>query len=272
MQEREIGGTTSGAKSPAKGFALITGASAGLGKSFAWQLAEKGYNLVLVARNAGPLEFLSEEISRACGVQCICLPADLSEPSAPKSIFNSLKEKGIQIDYLVNNAGVAGPNLLEEKDWSKHTAFYQLMMLSIAEMCQLFIPEMQARGSGYVINVASMAGRIPRAGGCNYGPSKAWVIALSEELSVTVRKSGVKVCALCPGFTHTEFHERAGLTAMKNAMPKWWWYDADLVVREGLNAVEKGKRVYFSGRLYRVLDPLFRSAIFRPLFLLSDGR
>lgn len=255
-----------------KGFALVTGASAGLGKCFAWQLAEKGYNLVLVARNADPLAALAEEISRTCGVQCVCLPADLSEPSAPKAIFAAIKEKEINIDFLVNNAGVAGPNLLEEKDWSKHTQFYQLMMLSIAEMCQLFIPQMQARGFGYVINVASMAGRIPRAGGCNYGPSKAWVIALSEELAVTVRKDGVKVCALCPGFTHTEFHERAGLMSMKNAMPKWWWYDADVVVREGLNAVERGKRVYFSGRLYRLLDPLFQSAIFRPLFLLNDGR
>ena len=92
------------------------------------------------------------------------------------------------------------------------------MMLSIAELCHLFIPPMQERGFGRVINVASMAGRISRAGGCNYGPTKAWVIAMSEELALTVRKDGVNVCALCPGFTHTEFHSRAGLQDMKDGM------------------------------------------------------
>jgi short-subunit dehydrogenase len=131
---------------------------------------------------------------------------------------------------------------------------------------------MQARGFGRVINVASVAGRLPRSGGCNYGPSKAWVIALSEELAMTVAKDGVLVSALCPGFTHTEFHQRAGLMDMKNSMPGWLWYDADVVVREGLRAVERGKRVYLSGRLYRWVDPFFQSVWTRRLFTVKDGR
>lgn len=252
--------------------ALITGATAGLGKEFARQLAATGYNLVLVARTREALESTAAELTEAHGIEVHCISADLSDRAAPQAIFDELRAKGIAIDYLVNNAGIAGPNLLEAGDWSDHHDFFQLMMLSIAELCHLFVPPMQQRGFGRVINVASVAGRLARSGGCNYGPSKAWVIALSEELALSVRGDGVNVSALCPGFTHTEFHERAGLMDMKNAMPRWLWYDADVVVREGLAAAERGKPVYCSGRLYRWLDPLFQSVFTRRLFTMGDGR
>lgn len=252
--------------------ALITGASAGLGKEFAHQLAARGYNLVLVARNAERLEALSGSLASEHGIEADYIASDLSDAAAPAALFEEVQRRGLRIDYLVNNAGIAGPNLLEAGHWEEHRSFFQLMMLSIAELCHLFIPPMQARGFGRVINVASVAGRLARSGGCNYGPAKAWVIALSEELALTVEKDGVLVSALCPGFTHTEFHERAGLMEMKNSLPKWFWYDADVVVREGLQAVERGKRVYLSGRLYRLLDPLFQSVWTRRLFFRSDGR
>ncbi|MEE4661596.1 MAG: SDR family NAD(P)-dependent oxidoreductase [Halieaceae bacterium] len=253
--------------------ALITGASAGLGLEFARQLGARGYRLVLVARNPERLQAAATELDGTAGDAPIrCISADLGDPAAPAALVRQLQDEGIEIDYLVNNAGIAGPNLLEPGDWQEHRDFYQLMMLSIAELCHRLIPPMQARGFGRVINVASVAGRLARAGGCNYGPSKAWVIALSEELALTVAGDGVKVSALCPGFTHTEFHERAGLMDMKNASPSWLWYDAETVVREGLAAVERGKSVYCSGRLYRWLDPLLQSVWTRRLFSLSDGR
>jgi short-subunit dehydrogenase len=257
--------------------ALITGASAGLGREFARQLAERGFDLVLVARNPERLDLAAAELNETHGVNVETIPADLSEPGAPRAIAGEVERRGITIDYLVNNAGLAGPELLGESDWSKQQAFYQLMILSVAELCQLFIPAMQARGWGRVINVASVAGRLARAGGCNYGPAKAWVIAVSEELALTVAADGVRVCALCPGFTHTEFHERAGLIEMKNAMHRWLWYDADVVVadvvvREGLAAVERGKRIYVSGRLYRWLDPFFQSVLSRRLFTIMGGQ
>jgi short-subunit dehydrogenase len=252
--------------------ALITGASAGLGKEFARQLAAKGYNLVLVARNVERLETLSGELAAEHGIEAQYIASDLGRADAPQALFDEARRRGLHIDYLVNNAGIAGPNLLDPGDWQAHRAFYQLMMLSIAELCHLFIPPMRERGFGRVINVASMAGRAARSGGCNYGPAKAWVIALSEELALTVADDGVLVSALCPGFTHTEFHERAGLMDMKNGMPKFIWYDADVVVREGLAAVERGKKVYPSGRLYRLLDPLFQSVWTRRFFYIKDGR
>lgn len=252
--------------------ALITGASAGLGREFAYQLGRQGYRLVLVSRTRVDLERLAAELADSDGIESIVLPADLSRPEAPGEIFDQLQTLGVEVDYLVNNAGIAGPSLLRDRDWEDQQRFYQLMMLSVAHLCHLLVPPMVERGWGRVINVASVAGRIARGGDCNYGASKAWVVALSEELALTVGDAGVKVCALCPGFTHTEFHQRANLTDMKNSLPGWMWYEADTVVREGLAAVEKGKRVYMSGRLYRWLDPLFQSVLTRRFFTLSDRR
>tara|TARA_R110002074_G_scaffold20131_7_gene64050 strand:+ start:804 stop:1619 length:816 start_codon:yes stop_codon:yes gene_type:complete len=249
--------------------ALITGASAGLGEEFARQLAAQGYDLVLVARRRDRLQALAAELAQAHGCTTLVEVADLSDPAAPDALYNSLSAQGIEIDYLVNNAGIAGSDLLQDRDWADHQAFFQLMMLSVAQLCHLFIPAMRERGFGRVINVASVAGRIPRAGGCNYGPSKAYLIALSEDLAVTLQGSGVQVCALCPGYTHTDFHSTAGLQDMKDGMPGFLWYGADVVVREGLQAVERGKPVYLSGRLYRWLDPLLQSVFTRRLFRMA---
>jgi len=247
-------------------YALITGASAGLGAEFARQLAGKGHNLVLVARREDKLQALAETLTADYGVKVETIVADLSTPSAPALIAQYCDERGVEIDWLINNAGVAGPDLLLDRDWQEQQRFYQLMMTAVAELCHRLIPAMLARGYGRVINVASVAGRIPRSGGCNYGPSKAYLVSLSEELNLTTAASGVHVCALCPGFTHTDFHETAGLEAMKAGMPAWLWYTADVVVKDGIEGVERGKPVVISGRLYRYLDPLFQSVFTRRLF------
>jgi len=140
------------------------------------------------------------------------------------------------------------------------------MMISIAHLCHLYIPSMVERTAGHVINVASVAGRITSSGGCNYGPTKSYVIAMSDELGLTLRGTGVNVLALCPGFTHTDFHEVAGLGEMKAGTPNFLWYGADTVVQESLVAVDRGRRVLVSGRLYRWLDPLMQSVITRRFF------
>lgn len=246
--------------------ALVTGASAGLGAEFARQLAASGFDLILVARRADRLAALAAELGSAHGVDCEVISADLIDPAAPQALFDSVKEKGLQVDYLVNNAGIAGPDLLEDSDWQAQEEFFQLMMTSVAHLCHLFIPAMRERGWGRVINVASVAARLPRADGCNYAPSKAYVVALSESLAVTLKGTGVHVCALCPGFTHTDFHETAGLMDMKNSLPKFLWYSAETVVADGLKAAEKGKPICISGRLYRWIDPLFQSVWTRRLF------
>jgi short-subunit dehydrogenase len=139
-------------------------------------------------------------------------------------------------------------------------------------MCHEFIPGMLERGFGRVINVASVAGRMTVNGDYSYGPTKAYLIALSKGLASSCRDRGVHVMALCPGFTHTEFHESDKLTTMKKATPNFIWYDADVVIREGLAALEKGKDEYTSGRLYRFLVPILRQRWTRGLLSLLGVR
>jgi short-subunit dehydrogenase len=245
--------------------ALITGASAGLGVEFAEQLAARKIDLLLVARRKEKLEAVAADLRARHGVDVALFAADLALRDAPRAIFEWSRDAGLDVDYLVNNAGSAGPHLFEEPDWAPQAEFLELMMLSVAQMCHWFIPPMKARRFGRVVNVASVAGRISRPAGAHYGPSKAYLIALSEELALMLRGTNVNVSALCPGFTHTDFHASAGLDAMKRRMPGFIWYDADVVVREGLAAVEKGKPIQVSGRLYRWLDPFTQSVFVRPL-------
>lgn len=238
--------------------ALITGASAGLGSEFARQLAAAGHGLVLVARRAEPMEELAASLRQKHGVAVDIITADLSLPSAPADIHAETQRRGIDIDYLINNAGSEGPDLLKVRDWPKQEAYLCLMMTSVAGMCHKFIPGMIDRGFGRVLNVASVAGLLTVANDYSYGPTKAYLVALSKGLAASFRDKGIHVTALCPGFTHTDFHASERLTAMKNNMPRFAWYDADVVVREGLAALEKGRDVCTSGRLYRFLVPVFR--------------
>lgn len=253
--------------------ALITGASAGLGVEFARQLAAKGLDLLLVARREDRLKEVAGALEAEHGVRAATFGADLARRDAPAAIEGYAREQGIAVDYLINNAGSAGPHLLEEPDWEVQARFLELMMLSIAQMCHRFVPPMRERGFGRVINVSSFAGRIARPAGSNYGPSKAYGIALSEELALELRGTGVHVSALCPGFVHTDFHEVGNLAEMKRGLPGFIWYDAATVVREGLDAVERGRVIMVSGRLYRWLDPLVQSVWLRPLLkALAPGR
>jgi hypothetical protein len=247
--------------------ALITGASAGLGVEFARQLAARGFDLLLVARREERLAEVARELQQGGEVSVHTHAADLSDPAAPAAIEAFVRAQSLEVACLINNAGSAGPHLIdpEASDWAPHARYLELMMLSVAQMCHRFIPPMRERGFGRVLNISSFAGRIASAEGGNYGPSKAYVISLSEELALMLRGTGVQVCALCPGFVHTEFHEVGGLMDMKQRTPGLLWYDAQTVVREGLEAVERGRSVMISGRLYRWLDPLARSSLARRL-------
>ncbi|MDH3620716.1 MAG: SDR family NAD(P)-dependent oxidoreductase [Gammaproteobacteria bacterium] len=238
--------------------ALITGASAGLGSEFARQLAARGKDLVLVARRAEPMEHLARELREAHGVEVDVLTADMSIHGAPADLHAEARQRGFEIDFLVNNAGSEGPDLIRTRDWDIQDAYLRLMMTSVAAMCHEFMPAMIERGYGRVLNVASVAGRMTVGGDYSYGPTKAYLIALSKALASAYKSQGVHVMALCPGFTHTDFHASDKLTIMKSNTPRFAWYDADVVIREGLAALEQGKDEYTSGRLYRFLVPVLR--------------
>lgn len=239
--------------------ALITGASAGLGAEFAYQLAGLGKDLILIARREDTLQELAQSLVDEFEVEVDVIPADLSLDAATTKLFAEVQARGLEVDYLINNAGAFGPDLLDDRDWLAQQRYIELMMTSVAGMCHHFIPAMVDRGFGRVLNVASVAGHLSLAGDTSYGPYKAYLIALSKGLAATLHNSGVSVLALCPGFTHTEFHNPDELARMKRKSPAFLWYDADIVVREGLAALEKGKAVYISGRLYRYLVPVLKT-------------
>lgn len=238
--------------------ALITGASAGIGRELARQLAAAGKDLILVARREAQLQALAAELGDAHGVDIDVIQADLSDPAAPAALFEETRRRNLDVDYLVNNAGSSGPDLLSDRSWSDNSHYLQLMTTSVAAMCHFFIPPMRERGFGRVLNVASVAGLLTVSGDYSYGPTKAYLVALSKGLANALRDEGIHVTALCPGFTHTDFHASEKLTNMKRSTPGFIWYDVDVVVREGLRALEKGRAVYISGRLYRFLVPILR--------------
>lgn len=219
---------------------------------------------MLVARRADRLRALQIELTEQHGVKVQALAEDLSDPAAPAHIEAALAASGTAVDWLVNNAGSGGHDLLRHRHWPDHRDFLQLMMLSVAELCHRFLPAMAERGYGRVINVASVAGRVALPSGAAYGPSKAYVIALSEELSQSVASRGIHVSALCPGFVHTEFHDTPDLAEAKAGTPSWLWYSAEQVVRDGIAGVSRGAPIVISGRLYRWLDLLLLQGWTRP--------
>ncbi len=245
--------------------ALITGATAGLGLEFARQFAGEGHDLLLVARRESRLVEVADALRRDHAIDVAVCTGDLADRETPERIERFVAEAGLPIDYLVNNAGSAGPHLLEPTPWPDQARFLELMMMSVAQMCHRFIPPMRERGFGRVINVSSFAGRIARPAGANYGPAKAYLVALSEELALELGGSGVHVSAFCPGFVHTDFHETGGLMDMKRGLPAWIWYDAETVVKEAIEAVERGHPIQVSGRIYRWLDPFAQSVWVRAL-------
>lgn len=237
---------------------LITGASAGLGSEFARQLAAAGHNQILVARRDDRLQALADELAETCGVTVDTIKADLSNPDTPAALFEEVRHRGLHIDYLINNAGSSGPDLLSNRTWADNRQYLELMIASVAGMCHHFIPPMREKGFGRVLNVASVAGLLNLTGDYSYGPTKAYLVSMSQGLSTALAGSGVHITALCPGFTHTEFHASEKLTNMKKSTPDFIWYDADVVVREGLAALEKGRSLYISGRIYRLMIPVLR--------------
>ncbi len=238
----------------ARPVALVTGASAGLGAAFARAYAARGHDLVLTARRVDRLEALAAELAARHAVTSHVIPADLSLPGAAGVLIDAIEARGIGLDVLVNNAGYGVPGSYRSRAWTVHAAFQQVMIESVAELCWRVIPGMRERGGGRIVNVASLAGHMPgSAGHTLYGPAKAWMIRFSECLHAELAPDGILVCALCPGFTYTEFHDVNGMRPQVSRLPRALWMTAEEVVSDGLAASERGMAVYIPGRLNRLI-------------------
>lgn len=246
------------------GYALVTGASAGIGAAFARALAARGVPLILTARRADRLDALARELGSAHGVDVVCLPDDLADPQAPERLVAAITQRGLAVDWLINNAGYGVTGYLSSQPWPVHAAFLQVLVTAPTELCHRLLPGMRERGHGRIVNVASLAGHVPgSAGQTLYAGAKAYLIKLSQALMLEYGADGVHTCALCPGFTYSEFHDVTGSRALMSKLPRWMWMDADTVVAQGLAAVKRGDAVYVNGRVNRAIKTLFK--------LLPDG-
>ncbi len=239
------------------GHALITGASSGIGAALAREYARRGKPLLLVARRADRLEAMVRELGAR--VPCQAIVADLSVRAAPQAVFAEAQSRGLHVDTLVNNAGYGVPGRFLSSAWKTHADFVQVMVAAVTELTYRFLPAMEARGHGRILNVASTAALVPASAGHTlYGASKAFVIAFSESLALESRSRGVHVTALCPGMTYTEFHDVNGMRERVSRLPKSLWLGADTVARLGVDAVERGDLRCVTGGMNRLVVGMSR--------------
>lgn len=227
--------------------ALITGASAGIGLSFAHEFAEQGFDVVLVARREDKLNEIAAEIKARYGAMAYVIASDLSEADAPQAIFDTITEKGIEVDALINNAGYAIDEGFADSSWETHKRFIQVLNTSLVHLCHLFSEGMKARQYGRIINIASVAAFSPQYKGSLYGAAKSFVLDFSQAIDMELKEHNVFCTALCPGFTYSEFHEVMGTREAVNRLPKFLWMDSQTVAKEGYEAVMSGKPVYING-------------------------
>ncbi len=229
--------------------ALVTGASAGIGVEFAKQLAGRGYDLVLVARRRDRLDALAAEVSAASsGASAHVIVADLEKPEAVGAIVEATQRAGLTVDLLVNNAGFGLHGSFADADQAKMAGMISLNVNALVALTGAFVPGMVARKRGGIINLASTAAFQPLPGMAVYGATKAFVLSFSEALHEEVRRSGVRVVALCPGATATEFFGIAGEKAAVGTKRS-----VRDVVRTGLDALERNRAVAIDGLANRAL-------------------
>lgn len=236
--------------------ALVTGASSGLGVEFARQLAATGADLVLVARDAEALARIAESVERDFAVRCEVLPADLTTLDGLTAVESRISAASAPVGVLVNNAGFGLDLRFERNDIADEERHLDLHVRATMRLTHAALGAMLERGGGRIINVASVAAFMPRG---TYGAVKAWVVSFSRWAGATYAPRGVTVTAICPGFTHTNFHERMGLAPGREGVPSFMWLDAADVVRAGLRDAARGRAVSIPSLRYTLLVAMVRA-------------
>ena len=229
--------------------ALVTGATSGIGQAFCRELAERGDNLVIVARHRARLENVSDELRARHSIKVEILAADLSKRVQLRRVAERVADRDRPIDLLVNNAGFAMSKSLLNGDLADEEAMLDVLCRAVLVLSHAGALSMRDRGRGHIINVSSVAGFLPMG---TYSAAKAWCTVFTEALAQELSGSGVSATALCPGFTRTEFHERADLDMSR--MPKAMWLEADGLVRACLDDVRAGKVISVPGVQYKVIS------------------
>lgn len=247
-----------------KNTALITGASSGLGAEYARQLAANRYDLVLVARDEKSLEEIAARLRKKYGVAVEVLAADLLSEADLERVIERLdvaaaspktSTKNLPVTMLINNAGFGLPLEFDKNDVQSEVRHLRLHNEVPLRLTHAALQGMLARGSGTIINVASVAAFIPRS---TYSAVKQWLVTFSRWANAYYRDRGVRVTAVAPGFTHTNFHERMGLPPGDEGIPGWMWLSAPRVVAESLRDAERGKAVSIPSLKYKLIVALTR--------------
>lgn len=242
-----------GAPSAARPVALVTGPTAGIGLAFARQLAARGHDLVLVARDADRLAAVAADLTGAHGVAVEVLSADLSDRDDMRRVEDRLADRERPIEILVNNAGFGLKDRFLDNTADQETAMLDVLVTAVLRLTHAALGPMAERGHGGVINVSSVASFLPRG---TYSAAKAYVNRFGEWAAHEYRPRGVTVTTLCPGFVRTEFHERMGVG--RDSAPSWLWLDADELVRQTLEDFDAGKVYSIPSVRYQAITTVAR--------------
>lgn len=233
--------------------ALVTGATSGIGHAFATELAKRGHDLVIVARTTDRLETVASEIRERHGVDVDVVTADLSTDEGMQIAANALTDSARPVDLLVNNAGASLAGWFGTTDIADEDRQLDLLVRAPMHLMDAAIKTMAGRGGGQIINVASVAAFTPRGA---YSAHKAWLVNLSRWADVHYDDVNIAVQALCPGFVHTEFHQRGKMDV--SGVPRWMWLKADKVVQASLRDLARDKAVSIPSARYQMLATLAR--------------
>jgi len=236
--------------------ALITGASGGIGEALATKLAGRKYNLLLVARNAERLEKECSQLADSFGIDAQYIAADLSKPGAAEEIFAETVRRGLEIDMLINNAGIGSGGQFSELPLQSELELLQLNISSLVALTHLFLPRMQQRRSGTIINVASMAGFMPIPYMATYAASKMFVRSFTEAITEECKPYNIHVMLLIPGLTRTNFNKAAGIENRAESSYDNSTQTPGQVAEEAMKALNKGKHVIVSGKRNRLMSKL----------------
>ena len=239
--------------------ALVTGATVGIGESFTRLLASKGFDLVLVARNKKRLQERAASLAKKYKISVEVLQADLSVPAQLARVEKRLSNPKKPIEVLINNAGFGIKDSFLSSDIEAEIRLIDVLAKAPMQLMHAVLPQMLERDSGTIINVSSVASFI--AGG-TYSAAKSYLTVHTESLHTELSKTNIKISALCPGFTRTEFHQRGKMKM--SGLPKFMWLEADRIVSQSWRAAVRGKVICIPGWQYKILSTIARSGP-RPL-------
>jgi len=231
--------------------ALVTGATSGIGLEFAHQLAQKGYDLILVSRNINRLNETAQDLTNKYQVKAEVLQADLGTDEGIKLTRELINKH--EIEFIVNNAGLGINKPFHATDLAEEVNLLNVLVKAPLEICHTAINQMKPRYKGFIVNVGSVAAWTTSG---TYSAAKVWLTSFSESLNTNYKNSGINVTVVAPGFTRTEFHERANMPT--ETIPNWMWISTKLVVKDSIKAVLKGKAVVIPHIKYRLLYLLLR--------------